>query len=200
VNDSEPIEESDETLVERFRGGDNAAFDKLVTRYQRRVYAIAYRMTRNREDALDIAQEVFLRAHRGIERWRPVRGFKHWLYRIATNMTIDVLRKRRRRAAVIVESEDFSMDRGVAAPSVGRDPVRSIAIEEMGEQISAAIETLPQRQRAVLVLRYYEDMSIKEIASAVGCTEGTVKTHLFRATGKLRDLLGHLRGPDQSTC
>lgn len=198
MEDSGPIEETDETLVERFRCGDDTAFDKLVTRYQHKVYAIAYRMTRNREDALDITQEVFLRAHRGIERWRPVRGFKHWLYRIATNMTIDVLRKRQRRAAVIVESEDFSMDRGVAAPPGGGDPVRSIALEELGEQIGAAIETLPERQRAVLVLRYYEDMSIKEIASVVGCTEGTVKTHLFRATGKLRDMLGDLQEPRQT--
>jgi len=198
VENSEPREISDETLVERFRAGDITAFDTIVERHQHKVYAIAYRMTRNREDSLDIAQEVFLRAHRSIGQWRPLRGFRHWLYRIATNMTIDVLRKRQRRAGVIVDGEDFSMDRGIAGPTNSRGPVERITIEEMGCQIGKAIEKLPERQRAVIVLRYYEDMSIKEIAAVVGCTEGTVKTHLFRATGKLRDLLDHLRSPEQT--
>jgi len=198
VRQSEPAEISDEALVERFRRGDDSAFEVIVERYQSKVYAIAYRMTRNREDAMDIAQEVFIKAHRGIARWRPLRGFQHWLYRIATNMTIDVLRKRQRRAAVIVDSEDFSMDRGVAAPASSEDPVRNLAIEELGGRIGAAIETLPERQRATVVLRYYEDLSIKEIAAVIGCTEGTVKTHLFRATGKLRNLLGDLNRPENT--
>jgi len=198
VRQSEPAEISDEALVERFRRGDDSAFEVIVERYQSKVYAIAYRMTRNREDAMDIAQEVFIKAHRGIARWRPLRGFQHWLYRIATNMTIDVLRKRQRRAAVIVDSEDFSMDRGVAAPAGSEDPVRNLAIEELGGRIGAAIETLPERQRATVVLRYYEDLSIKEIAAVIGCTEGTVKTHLFRATGKLRNLLGDLNRPENT--
>ncbi len=194
----EPIEISDETLVERFMAGDVTAFNSIVERHQHKVYAIAYRMTRSREDSLDITQEVFLRAHRSIGQWRPLRKFRHWLYRIATNMTIDVLRKRQRRAGVIVDGEDFSMDRGIAAPSSGRGPVGRITLEERGGQIGKAIERLPERQRAVIVLRYYEDMSIKEIAAVVGCTEGTVKTHLFRATGKLRDLLSYMRSSEQT--
>jgi RNA polymerase sigma-70 factor (ECF subfamily) len=112
-------------------------------------------------------------------------------------MTIDVLRKRQRRAGVIVDGEDFSMDRGSAAPSSGPNPVERITLEEVGEQIGKAIEKLPERQRSVIVLRYYEDMSIKEIAAVIGCTEGTVKTHLFRATGKLRGLLDYMRSSEQ---
>lgn len=190
VNKTEPIDEQvpDETLVERFRRGDDTAFDELVVRHQGKVYAIAYRMTRNREDSLDIAQEVFVRAHRGIAKWKPIKGFQHWLYRIATNLTIDVIRKRKRRRAVIVEGEDFSMDRGSVAPATVRDPVRSLELEDIGTRLRAALDTLPDRQRAVMLLRYYEDLSIKEIASTLGCTEGTVKTHLFRGTGKLRSL------------
>ena len=196
MNATEPREEDvrDETLVERFRRGDDTAFDELVARHHGKVYAIAYRMTRNREDALDIAQEVFVKAHRGISKWKPIKGFQHWLYRIATNMTIDVMRKRKRRSAVIVEGEDFSADRGSVTPADGPDPVRLLELEDIGKRLQAALDTLPERQRAVMMLRYYEDLSIKEIASVLECTEGTVKTHLFRGTGKLRDMFGSKRG------
>ena len=180
----------DELLVRQAVKGDTASFDTIVRRYQSITYAVAYRFFQNRDDALDISQEVFVKAFRSLGTWKPTGSFKSWLLRIATNMSIDHLR-RRGRMPVFVATDEL---REIGAEVVDerfriREPSEHASDSELGVLIRTVVDRLPDKQKAVFVLRHYEGFSLKEIAEIMGCTEGTIKTHLFRATGKLRNEL-----------
>ncbi|PCJ62448.1 MAG: RNA polymerase subunit sigma-70 [Candidatus Hydrogenedentota bacterium] len=178
------LNDSDEALATRFRDGDSAAFDVLVHRYQARVVAVAYRLTGNREEALDVAQEAFIKAYRKINMWKPSGSFRSWLFRITANQAIDAQRKRSRRREIHSEAE-------VLGKSVPRESkaVEQISESERAESIRAALETLSPKQRQVFVLKHYEDFTLAEIAETLDVSIGSVKVHLFRAVRKLRDEL-----------
>ena len=177
---------SDEELALAFQNGDEAAFDTLVRRHQGIVYAVAMRMTGRREDALDIAQESFLKAYRKIGMWKPTGKYLSWLLRLTSNQAIDHLRRssaRQRREVTVETTEVF--ERGVVRDLKDRAE-GGVRTHEIEDRVQAAMVTLSPAQRMVFVLRHYEGHSLAEIAPVLGCSVGSVKVHLFRALRKLR--------------
>lgn len=178
---------SDPELIARARRGDARAFRLLVERHQRRVVAIALGMVRNRQDALDVAQEAFLRVHCALGSFDGQSQFSTWLYRIVHNLCIDHLR--RRRIEVEFDERDASLR---PAPAVGDDPARAVADRELRARFVTALETLSPAHRAVLTLREVEGLSYQQIAEVVGCSIGTVMSRLFHARRNLqRELAPH---------
>jgi len=185
---------SDDELALAMQQGHEEAFDELVRRHQGRVYAVAYRMTSNREDALDVAQDAFLKAHRKIGSWRPRSGVVPWLMRLTVNQSIDLLRRQKRHRHVRLD-ETFTVGDGTSAiePRI-QDTARRVDANEIGARVQAALVVLSPSQRAVFVMRHYEGLQLAEIAGVLGCTVGSVKVHLFRALKKLQKELTDLRG------
>lgn len=177
---------SDEELALALQGGDAQAFEELVRRFQGRVYAVAYRMTSNREEALDITQDALFKAYRKIDSWQPTGAFGAWLLRLTTNTSLDFLRRKKRRRTE--RYTDAIGDGGDTAAS----PERAARNVEIDERVTEALEVLSPAQRTVFVLRHYEGMPLAEIAPVLGCTVGSVKVHLFRALKKLRQELDDL--------
>lgn len=177
---------SDEELALAFQNGDQAAYDILVRRLQNMVYAVAYRMTGRREDALDIAQESFLKAYRKMGTWKPTGKFSSWMLRLTSNQAIDHLRRAgaRRKREVTVEATQL-FDTGIVRSL--KDRAESDATShEIEDRVQAAMTVLSPAQRLVFVLRHYEGRPLAEIAPVLGCSVGSVKVHLFRALKKLR--------------
>jgi len=180
---------SDADVVAAVLGGEAEAFGVIVDRYQGRVFALAYRMTGDRADAEDIAQEVFCKLFQNLGRYDPEQPLRNWLVRIASNHTLNRLGKRR--------VETVPLGRG-AAGSDGRewpavDPTPSPAERaerlETGALLEAAIARLPENYRLVFVLKFMEDYTAEEIAEALGAPRNTVKTWIFRAREALREEL-----------
>ncbi len=186
------MEQTDALLVQRTLGGDTAAYNLLVQRYQRQVYSLAYRMLGNSEDAGDLVQETFIRAFGALASFRQDASFLTWLYKIASNLCIDQMRARRSRGAL---SLDLELEEG-------REPVadRSTSPEDVAvrgavaQVVDKAVMNLPEKYRVVVVMRHLQGMSIEEIADQLKLPSGTVKTHLFRAREMLRERLQPVLG------
>ncbi len=182
------MEGLDESLVAAHLRGDPAAFRELVRRYGDGVLGYLFRMTGSRDQAEDLFQETFQRVH---EKARTYRGgsFKSWLFTIATRVTIDTAR-RRKRAPILSPHRDTDCDddpsplETVVDPDAA-DPVDEVVKEEQKEQVRRAIASLPVGQRAALVLAYYQQLSYHEVAETLGCSVGSVKTQMSRALAKL---------------
>lgn len=187
---------ADDELALAFRNeGRQEAFDELVRRHQGRVYAVAYRMTGNREDALDVAQDALVKAYQKIEKWQPHGGFVPWLMRLTTNQAIDALRRRKRQQTESLDADDGfrldSLEDEAAAPAD-----RGARTREIEDRVQTALAVLSESQRAIFVLRHYEGLKLNEIAETMGISVGSVKVHLFRALKKLQVELKDLReGP-----
>jgi RNA polymerase sigma-70 factor (ECF subfamily) len=188
------MENSDKSLLEAHLKGDEAAFGELVRRYGSSILGYLIRMSRNREQAEDLFQETFKRVH---EKAHTFRGpqFKGWLFRIATNVALDG-RRRNKRLKEISLNQQFENDNpdseqlGVVAPADDSwNPSEQASKAEQAEQVRQAIELLPERQRATLVLAYYQQLSYTDVAEVLGCSVGTVKTQMFRALKTLADKL-----------
>lgn len=180
---------SDELLARALQEGEERALDELVRRHQGLVFSVAFRMTSNREDALDVTQDAFIKAYRKIGSWKPTGSFQAWLLRLTTNQAIDHLRRSKRygmRAAGGAVRSDGGVER--AAPAVSETD-RIAGGVEIEERIQGALKKLSPSQRTVFVLRHYEGMKLAEIAPVLGCSVGSVKVHLFRALRKLREEL-----------
>jgi RNA polymerase sigma-70 factor (ECF subfamily) len=162
------------------RRGEREAFDVLVERYQRDVYRLCYRYLGNHEDANDMAQEAFLKAWRGLSSFRGDSAFSTWLYRITVNTCLN-FRSARRPAGE--EPSEALPDR---RPSAAETLLRG----ERERQVQEAIERLPDKQRATLILRVYHELTHEEVARILGSTVGTVKANLFHAVSNLRRLMG----------
>ena len=164
--------------IARCQEGDARAYRALVERYQDRAYALAYRMVRSRSDAEEVAQDAFVRAWRSIREFRGDAAFGTWLYRILVRLSIDraeSLRGRKAREAALEDAEEAPAP-GMPAPEQ-RGTARLVAL---------LIDELPPKQRAAVMLYYYEDRSVLEIAEILSMPENTVKTHLGRARESLR--------------
>ncbi|MBX7256376.1 MAG: RNA polymerase sigma factor [Candidatus Hydrogenedentes bacterium] len=186
----------DEELALAYKAGDPHAFEELVRRHQGRVYAIAYRITGNREDALDVAQDAFVKAFRKIDAWQPTGGFLPWLLRLTVNQSIDATRRRKRRRH---ESLDESGIEALAVADTltpGIDTERRVRAGEIAARVQAALEVLSPTQRSVFVMRHYEGLQLAEIAEVLGCTVGSVKVHLFRALRKMQVQLKDFVNPE----
>jgi len=198
-NASKTIEEcpdaaEDAALVQRSQRGDRAAFNSLVLKYQDRIFRLAMHMVRRREDAFDVAQESFLKAYRGLKRFRGDAAFGTWLYRIA----IRTATSHQRRAAARKEgrhvslhaSEEDPTDRAapdLAAPDSPPDEAASRA--ELQRFVRQAIQSLDPEYRVIVLLRDIEGKMYEEIADLLQCPIGTVKSRLYRARAELREAL-----------
>lgn len=184
TDDMKRTTQGDEDLALALKAGDRLAFDELVRRHQGRVFAVAYRVTGNREDALDVAQEVFLKAYRKIHSWQPTSGFLPWLLRLTTNQSIDLIRWRNRR-----RHEPLDPDSGTGElpdHAVTLNTEGQVQALEIGARVRMALRVLSPAQQTVFVLRHYEGLQLNEIADSMGCTVGSVKVHLFRALKKMQ--------------
>ncbi len=177
---------TDPELVRGCLAGSPGAFDLLVQLHQRAVYRLCYRFMGNHEDAADLSQEVFLRAHRGLASFRAQSTLSTWLYRIGVNLCLNRV-SAKRPATVPLVGDNASDPRAV-------DPVDRLEQGAREQRLRRAVARLPPRQRAVVVLRIYQGLPHKEIAAIVGSSVGAVKANFFHAMGNLRRLLG----PDEA--
>jgi RNA polymerase sigma-70 factor, ECF subfamily len=181
----------DTELVSRILSGEEFLFEILVRRYQTRVVAHVSRMVGSREDAFDLAQEIFLKVFQALDRYNPEFKFSTWLFRIAGNAAIDHLRKRRPRT-VPLEIPDAESRSGVSAiehESTELDPYGELRNVQRGEAISRAIAELPPEFRELITLRHFGGLSYEEIARVKNMPLGTVKNKLFRARVVLKERL-----------
>jgi RNA polymerase sigma-70 factor (ECF subfamily) len=178
-------------LVERFRQGNEAAFEELFRRYREAIHAVAWRLCGDSEEALDVVQEAFIRAYRHAGGFRAESGFYSWVRRIATNLAIDRLRARREGDSGALEEETLAEQ--ALAPDAARlaeeNPVERAAGNELAQALAAALQELGPEHRAALVLHANEGLSYKEIAEQMDCPIGTVMSRLFYARRILADKL-----------
>ena len=180
------MELTDWDLVKQCQAGDMSAFQELVARYHQKVYLVSLGLLRNRDDAMEVAQETFLRAFRKINGFQGDSSFYTWIYRIAVNISIDAQRRQKRNPLDFRESMDSLLE---AQNEVARDPFADAHDRELREQLTKAINELTPEHKAVIVLRTLEGMSYKDIGAILGCSEGTVMSRLHYARKKLQDKL-----------
>lgn len=177
---------SEAELVARAQTGDEPAFEELVRRYRNDVYGLSYHFMRNREEAWDVSQEVFIKAYRSLKRFRGESGFKTWLLRITANHCKDHFKKRRVATVSMdaLPTQDFFAGSG--------NPEQAMRNTELGQAIQQALDGLSPKHRLAFVLREFEDMSYKEMADVMQCSEGTVMSRLHHARKKLQNSLARL--------
>lgn len=176
-------------LIQAARSGDQEAFARLVETHQGKVYALAYRMTGNREDAADLTQEAFLNAWRGLASFQSQSAFATWLYRLTSNACIDFLRREKRRSALSITVEDDAQERQAEIPDLRHSPEQELERQESRQAVRQGLAALSSEHREVLVLRELEGLSYQEIAQQLGLEEGTVKSRIARARMSLREFL-----------
>lgn len=182
-----PLADIAPEVLARAQCGDRAAFDELVRFYRQDLLRVVYRFVGNYEDARDVLQHVFIKVYQNLARWQPRAPFWSWLYRITVNESLGWKKREQRRYGVVAPLED------VKAPEASSDrlsPLDEVAWGEIGRRILDAIEQLPDMQRATFVLRFREQLSVKETAAVLGCAEGTVKANGYHAIRRLRKILG----------
>lgn len=173
---------TDEELVARSMDGDRESFNELVVRWQRPVYALAYRVIGREEDARDVSQEAFLRAFRAIKSFRGQAKFSSWIYRITLNLCRDWIRRERRRPLTLVAETPEVSEPGSAAPTA-----EDLATQrDLGQRVATVMAQLPEEQRAAIVLKEYHGLTFKEIADLQRCPLSTVKTRLYQGLSVLR--------------
>jgi RNA polymerase sigma-70 factor, ECF subfamily len=178
---------TDEELVEAFQSGDLAAFDLLVRRWDRKIQGAIYRIMGAEDEARDLCQEAFLKAYRGLDSFKRESRFSSWLYQIALNLCRDRMRRRKGRTTVSLDELD---DEGAALVTRGRpSALELVEAGDLSRTVAAAVASLPEEQREVIVLKEYQDLTFVEIAEALGVPLSTVKTRLYRGLGLLRERL-----------
>lgn len=171
----------DGALVDAFLAGRREAFDEIVVRHRRAVYQLCYRFAGNHEDAADLTQDVFVRAFKGLARFKGDARLGTWLYRVGVNVCLKRLASRRPDAAPIDDVPDLA--------GRGEDPLQLAERAERARVLRAAVARLPPRQRATVVLRVYQDLSHEEIARVLDSSVGAVKANLFHAIRNLKRLV-----------
>lgn len=185
----EALEPPDAVLVARARANDYSSYEELVRRYQRRIYALVYNMTGNKEDTEDLVQDVFVKAYRVLHGFKGNSSFYTWIYRIAVNRTINFLHKRKRRgSSVSLDDVDQAVERDPALVELRsrESPVRDVTISELQKKLNVALQTLSEDHRTVVVMHDIQGMQHAEIAGILNCSEGTVRSRLFYARKQLQ--------------
>jgi RNA polymerase sigma-70 factor (ECF subfamily) len=189
---------TDEELVARATAGDLDSFNQLVTRWERPIYALAYRTLGREEDARDVVQEAFLRAYRGLRGFKGQAKFSSWLYRITLNLCRDWIRRERRAPLVQVpegtDPVDLADQRMAAAESVEE----LVARREMSAAVARAMAELPEEQRTAIMLKEYHGLTFQEIADQLDCPLSTVKTRLYQGLSMLRRRLERQQADEAS--
>jgi len=183
-------------LVERARRGDARAYRILVEAHQTRIHHLALGLVRDEQDALELVQEAFFRAWRSLDRFNQGSSFYTWVYRILTNLAIDLLRRPQRRETSLEElPESFLDDNWLHRPaSVAEDPLTHLQRAELAAQLVEALDALPSYHRAVIVMRELDGLSYSEMASVAGVSKGTIMSRLFHARQKLQRSLAPCLG------
>ncbi len=187
----------DRELATQARQGREGAFRELLTRYERPVFSLVYRMVRDRALAEDLAQEAFVRAFNAIDSYDSSYKFSSWIFKIANNHTIDHLRKKKLDTVSIhgsphASTAEEARETGVVVESADENPEEYVEHRELGDEIERAIGTLRPEYRTVVLLRHIEGHSYDEISEIMEVPLGTVKTYLHRARGELKETLAHL--------
>ena len=192
--------ESDHDLVRRVQDGDARAFRKLFERYHRRAFAVAVGVVKNEEDALDVVQEAFVKVHRNIDKFQGSSSFYTWLYRIVMNASIDQVRRKSKRRdlefdeTVARGEEEIAGDGTIVPRLADGNPGQSALRKELAGAIDAALQTLSESHRAVIVLREIEGMSYEEMSEVLGVPKGTIMSRLFHARRNLQAALAPYLG------
>src|SRR5690348_12123597 len=174
-------QDADAALVERYLAGDTTAFDEIMIRYERQIYRVCYRFVENRDDALDLAQDVFVKAFEHLPTFRRESTFKTWLYRIAINHCLNHVRKNSQQ---FVEVTEFTAS---TRPAIQHQ----LEHEEQREHFRRLVKRLPPKQKAILEMRINEQLTYEEIAKISGRSVSTIKASVFFALEKLRKLVKH---------
>lgn len=181
---------TEQELVSAAKAGDQQAFEQLVLDNQNRIYSLAVRLVEDREEAFDLAQEAFVKAWQGLPSFQGESSFATWIYRLATNVCIDYLRKQKRRrqveSEVSLDDEELSW---TEPADWSQDPHRQLERSEQGRALARGLEALPEQQRQILVLRELSGLSYQEIAGKLDLDLGTVKSRIARARMALRKIL-----------
>lgn len=187
------MRENDRSLLERAKKGDIGAFEQLVEGYQKKVFNITLRMMGNPDDASELTQEVFIRVYRSLRNFKEESQFSTWIYKIATNICLDELRKQKKRKVFSID-EEIKADDGETKRQIADDKPSPETVAEKNEVkkvVKDAIKSLPDEYRLVIVLRDIQGFSYDEIAKIVKCPEGTVKSRINRARKALKDILSN---------
>jgi RNA polymerase sigma-70 factor (ECF subfamily) len=188
----------DRELAALAADGREAAYRELLTRYEKPVFSLVYRMVRHRTLAEDLAQEAFIKAFNGIASYNPAYKFSSWIFKIASNQTIDFLRRKEVETVSLDGSRQAQTQEEVEASritveSTGPNPEEFVEARELGAEIEAAIGELRPEYRTAILLRHVEGRAYEEIAEIMDVPLGTVKTYIHRARSELRETLTHLR-------
>jgi len=186
--------EEDRALIARAQAGDKAAFRRLVERHQRRAFAIALGLVRDENDARELVQDAFLRVYKSLGSFQNNSSFFTWLYRIITNLSIDLIRKPGRQTTDLKEAqleldESSDFDLPFLSRFDGADPADVVRRGEIAERLRTALDALPSYHRAVVVMREIDGLSYEEMAQAMGVSKGTIMSRLFHARQKLQRAL-----------
>jgi RNA polymerase sigma-70 factor (ECF subfamily) len=179
---------SDEELVARAKAGDTDSFNQLVRRWERPIFALAYRTLGREEDARDVTQETFLRAFRALPGFKGDAKFSSWLYRIALNLCRDAMR-RDRRAPVVAVPEGLELSDLAPEPQDTASVEDLAARSELSAAVAEALKQLPSEQRTAIILKEYHGLTFQEVAEAMSCPLSTAKTRLYQGLMQLRRLL-----------
>ena len=178
---------SDEALVRQFKQGDDSAFNGIVRHYQEKLYYVALTMVNDHDEASDLSQEAFVRAYQGLPKFEEGASLYTWLYRIVVNLCINHLRAKKARQIISLDA--------LVEPLVSskHTPEQEVEQKDFREAVQQAVEQLPPRQKAVFVLRQYEQLSHEEIARTLGRSVGAVKANYFHAVKKLQKSLAEFK-------
>jgi RNA polymerase sigma-70 factor (ECF subfamily) len=186
---AEPASSGTEDLMAQVQKGDMNAFQELVRLYQKKVFRVISGYHRDPEDALEVLQDTFLKVYTARQTWERKTSFAAWLYRIAINASIDRYRRSDRKKTTSLEDVVETQVQSSATVHPPRSPLDRLRDGERRRMIEQAVRRLPERQREVLSLRYFGEMRLEEIADALGCPLGTVKSNLHKAIFALKGLL-----------
>ncbi len=187
---------SDELLINRIKAGDLSAYNEIVTRYYDRIFARVSQLLKNKQDAEEVTQDAFIRAHRGLENFRGEASFSTWLYQIATNLAHNrywYWFRRKREQSISIDqplTDDGSMTLENVMPSGGESPAEAAVTQEFVDRVSECMQGLNEKHKEVLILRNVKNLSYDEIACQLDISVGTVKSRIARARESLRDLMG----------
>jgi len=190
------MEENEQNIIDRICRGDTAAFQRLVERYKKKIYFLAYDILGDHHEAEDISQEVFIKVFRSLRNFRRDAKMSSWIYQITANTCIDALRKKKSKPQVNLEDfNHVSLQDNLAGNGTRvQNPELSAEASNMQHKIQNALHKVTPKERTVFVMRHYNDLKIKEIAETLQVSSGTVKSLLFRALKKLRKELSTHRG------